>query len=203
MVHMPDSPPVFSPAAGFADPVFDSQRTFRQLLDALAQPGVIHTLTGAAPVAALYPASVAIGLTLLDFETRLWLDPAVRDRQTLHYFSFHCNCPLVEDCAKADFAIVTNPFNMPELQQFMSGSDEYPDRSTTLIVQVPALRAQSGLRLHGPGIEDYREIAIDGLPDVFWRQLQESRQWFPRGVDAVFTQAERVVALPRTTQFAF
>jgi alpha-D-ribose 1-methylphosphonate 5-triphosphate synthase subunit PhnH len=190
-------------SAGFADAVFDSQRTFRQLLDAMAQPGRIQQLSGAPALAAVYPATLAICLTLLDFETRLWLDPAVRDSRTLHYFSFYCNSPLVEAADKADFAVVTDSAAMPPLTQFMTGSDENPERSTTLIVQVQAIAAHSGLRLHGPGIADYREVAVAGVPAAFWNQLQESRQWFPRGIDVLFTQADQVVAMPRTTQFSF
>jgi phosphonate C-P lyase system protein PhnH len=57
--------------------------------------------------------------------------------------------------------------------------------------------------LHGPGIADYREVAVAGVPAAFWNQLQESRQWFPRGIDVLFTQADQVVAMPRTTQFSF
>jgi alpha-D-ribose 1-methylphosphonate 5-triphosphate synthase subunit PhnH len=92
---------------------------------------------------------------------------------------------------------------MPALEDFMLGSDDYPDRSTTLIVQVQSIRAGSGLRLQGPDIEDYRDVAIDGLADDFWRALQDSRQWFPRGVDVFLTCANQVVALPRTTQISF
>jgi alpha-D-ribose 1-methylphosphonate 5-triphosphate synthase subunit PhnH len=184
---------------GFAEPVLDSQRVFRRILEALARPGRIQQLSGAVQVAGLNPATVAICLTLLDFETRIWLDAAVGPHGA-RYLSFHCNSPRVDAPERADFAIIADPARMPSLDSFMSGSDDYPERSTTLIVQAAALRPQAGWRLRGAGIETHHDIAIDGLPDSFWLQLQQSRAWFPRGIDILFTRADRVVAIPRTTQ---
>ena len=62
---------------GFADPVHDSQQTFRALLDALAQPGLYQTTVAVAPPAGLTPSCAAAALTLLDLETTVWLQPGL------------------------------------------------------------------------------------------------------------------------------
>ena len=63
-------------APGFADPVFDSQATFRAALDALARPGRVAALPPVlTPPAPLNPATAALCLTLADLDTPLWLDP--------------------------------------------------------------------------------------------------------------------------------
>src|SRR5262249_60143642 len=64
---------------GFVEPVLESQRVFRRVLDAMAHPGRIVRIDSFidAPVP-LAPATAAVCLTLLDFETPLWLDAAAR-----------------------------------------------------------------------------------------------------------------------------
>lgn len=63
--------------AGFSDPVFDSQRSFRAVLEATSHPGRIidvGTPIGAPPP--LHPATAAICLALVDFETPVWIQAA-------------------------------------------------------------------------------------------------------------------------------
>ena len=61
--------------AGFADPVHDAQRSFRAVLDAMSRPGRIAQITGVTAPGPLGAAAGAVLLTLVDHETRLWLDP--------------------------------------------------------------------------------------------------------------------------------
>ena len=62
---------------GLSDPVLDSKRIFRGVLDAMAHPGRVVPLPPPPdPPAPLVPAAAAVALTLLDYETPLWLDPA-------------------------------------------------------------------------------------------------------------------------------
>ncbi|MFX9600755.1 phosphonate C-P lyase system protein PhnH, partial [Acinetobacter baumannii] len=69
---------------------------------------------------------------------------------------------------------------MPPLAAFSLGSDEYPDRSTTLILQVPDLTGGNAWTLGGPGIRDRAALAIAGLPDGFRDQVIENHLGFPR-----------------------
>ena len=186
--------------AGFADPVFESQRVFRGVLDAMAEPGRVITLQ--APPAApglLHSATIAIALALLDFETPVWLDGAAETAETVAHLRFHCGCPIVDEPARARFAIIANPGEMPELGAFDAGTDEYPDRSATLIVQVGSLIAGSGLRLSGPGIATEARLQVNGLPSPFWEAMRDNHARFPRGVDVLLTAGPSLVALPRTT----
>ena len=181
--------------------MLDSQRIFRGVLDAMSHPGRVVPLglEGAA-VGPLHAATVAICLALVDFETPLWLDAAGRTPAVTAHLRFHCGCPLVDDPAQARFAVVAGPAVMPDLAGFDPGTDEYPDRSATVIVQARALTEGAGRRLTGPGIAVDARLDADGLPERFWDGLRANHDRFPRGVDVLLTAGTRVAALPRATR---
>src|SRR5215813_1946198 len=121
---------------GFVDPVLGSQRVFRRVLEAMAHPGRIVTLDALLDTPASFaPASAAVCLTLLDFETPLWLDDAARAPEAMEWLRFHCGVPLVDQPEAARFALVLAPATMPENDEFDAGTDAMPDRSATLILQ--------------------------------------------------------------------
>jgi len=185
---------------GLGDIVLDSQRIFRAVMEAFAHPGRIVEVPG--PVEApkpLHRAAAAICLTLVDFETPLWLDAAAATLEVRDYLRFHCGCPVVDEPAAARFALVADPSAMPRLDRFEAGSHEYPDASATLIVQTRALSGGEGQRLAGPGIDGHARLGTAGLPETFWRGLRDNHALFPRGVDVLLTDSSRLAALPRTT----
>lgn len=181
---------------GFADPVLDSQNVFRIVLHAMAHPGTVCEI----PISVESPsplnhATAAICLMLLDHETPVW----VQERKLETWLRFHCGSPLAQLPAHARFALIHDVTAIPVFESFDAGSDEYPDRSTTLIIQVEGFN-DNGLSLSGPGIRDTLRFGVQGLaPDFFdaWRALAPL---FPRGIDLVFTAGTRIAALPRTTQ---
>jgi len=184
---------------GLADAVHDSQRIFRGLLTALAHPGRAVTLAGAPEgPAPLDPATTAAALTLLDYDTPLWID-WIADTPPLRAFvKFHCGCPIVERSQEAAFGLVTDPENMPRLALFAQGVDQYPDRSASLLLQVPALEGGPAVTLKGPGIKQCVTVAPAGLPDWFWNDWRLNAAQFPLGVDVFLTCGSTVVGLPRS-----
>ena len=184
---------------GFADPVLDSQRTFRAVLDAMARPGTVCRLDRSPAVRApLSPAAAAVCLTLVDLDTPLWLDQAASAASA--YLRFHCGCPVVDDPAAAAFALWADAERLPDLTRFAGGDAEYPDRSATLIVQVASLSGDGGRRLTGPGIDGTARLSVAGLHDAFWPAWAVNRSRFPLGFDVVLAAGDRLTALPRTTR---
>jgi len=178
---------------GFADAPRDAAHAFRAVMTAMARPGDIWSVTGALPPA---PLSVAAGVTILtlcDPETPLFLGASHDTPEVRGWIAFHTGAPIVE-AEKAMFAV--GVWDSLPLGAFSLGTPQYPDRSATLIVEVPVLE-NTGAELRGPGIE---EITLLSLPET--NAFQKNAMHFPLGLDFFFTCGDRMAGLPRTTKVA-
>lgn len=184
-------------APGFVDPVHDAQRTFRLVLDAMSHPGSIVEVASAVTAPGLAPAAAAVALALCDLETPIWLD--AETSAAAAWLRFHCGTPIVGAVGEARFAFVRHIESMPPLDAFALGTDEYPDRSATLVIEVAALCPGDGIVFAGPGIKDTARLRVDGVGREFWHERASLAELFPRGVDLVLTCGRQLAALPRTT----
>jgi alpha-D-ribose 1-methylphosphonate 5-triphosphate synthase subunit PhnH len=189
---------------GFADPLLGSQSVFRALMDALAQPGVVRPISVfVQPPSPLTIELAAVALTLADHDSPVWLDARLRNTgPVLDWLRFHTGAPLDTDPASAAFAFADGAQVLPQLSDFAQGTDEYPDRSTTLVIEVEGFQGGARLTLRGPGIKDETSIAPSGLPQGFVSQWNENRALFPRGIDVVLVAAGHVLGIPRTTRIS-
>ena len=178
-------------SGGFAEAPVQASHAFRAALTVLAQPGEIRALHGAVPPAPLSVAAGVLVLTLCDGTTPLHLAGAADCEAVRDWITFHCGAPLVS-AERAIFALGDWPALQP-LHRFSIGQPDYPDRATTLIVELAQLEAE-GAALRGPGIAG---VAYLSLPEV--AAFQANRAQFPLGFDCFFTCGTHVAALPRST----
>jgi alpha-D-ribose 1-methylphosphonate 5-triphosphate synthase subunit PhnH len=177
---------------GFADPVADAQSCFRLVLDAMARPGRVHTVGGVAAPAPLCDAAAAVLLTLADPETPLWLDLAAADAQT--WIAFHTGAPVVP-AGRAMFAMA---LSLPDLAGLPDGTDEMPETSATVILQVASLSTGQRFILEGPGLRQPSAVTIEGLPGDFVSIWQRNHALYPRGIDLILCAGNQLTALPRS-----
>ena len=171
---------------GFSDAVFDSQRIFKKLMDGMARPGTPQTIeTAVAPPLPLAPATGAVLLALCDHDTPVWLSGALRKTTVPGWIGFHTGAVPTEEKSAAHFAVIEAGSAIASFGLFAQGSQEYPDRSTTLIIELPDLDGGRELLLSGPGIRHVNIISPTGLPDIFPRLWAENNAIFPRGVDVI------------------
>ncbi|MGX7741603.1 phosphonate C-P lyase system protein PhnH [Rhodopseudomonas parapalustris] len=191
-------------AAGFADKVLGAQSTFRAVMEAMARPGRIQRISvEAGTPAPLMHASAALALTLFDHDTPIWLDDAIAaDGTVAQWLKFHTGAPLTDDPSTAAFALIGDGNALPPIDRFALGSAEYPDRSTTLIIQVPTLGAGASFRLRGPGIDGETLLQATLSPADLFDRLGINAALFPRGLDVVLVSGDQVVAIPRTTRLS-
>lgn len=188
--------------AGFADKVLSAQSTFRLVMDAMARPGsVVRIVAAAGAPAVMMRGTAAIGLTLFDHDTPIWLDAAMAaTSEVTKWLKFHTGAPVIADSAVCSFALIGDPRALPALEHFAFGSNEYPDRSTTLILQVESLTQGQGLGLRGPGIDGITILEATIQPPDLFERLAINAPLFPRGIDVVLVADDAVVAIPRTTR---
>ena len=188
--------------AGFADKVLSAQSTFRSVMDAMARPGSIQRIASAAGTpSAMMRGTAAIALTLFDHDTPIWLDSRMSATPDVgKWLKFHTSAPVVVDASIASFALVGDPENLPVLDRFAFGSNEYPDRSTTLILQVESLSAGPEVALQGPGIDGTAVLRASIQQHDLFERLAINATLFPRGIDVVLVHDDCIVAIPRTTR---
>jgi alpha-D-ribose 1-methylphosphonate 5-triphosphate synthase subunit PhnH len=187
---------------GFHQPVFQAQSAFRAILDALARPGTVQALGDAVDAPApLSAGAAAVALTLCDHDTPVWLDGGLRrNDEVAQWLRFHCGCPLVENPRDAAFAFASDIENCPPFETFGLGTAEYPDRSTTIMLQVESFERGAKLALEGPGIRGRTSFRAKPLPADIAERLAANRALFPRGVDLVLATASAVLGLPRSVR---
>lgn len=181
-------------SGGFAHPAVQSAHAFRSIMEAMARPGSLQDITGAAPPAPLSRAAGAVLLTLCDIETPVHLAGAADCDAVRAWLAFHTGAPLAGP-AHCMFAVGTWEALGP-LSAYPVGTSDYPDRSATLVVECSELGA-NGATLTGPGIKRHAALS---LPET--QAFQSNRALFPLGLDFIFTCGDHLAALPRSTRVA-
>jgi alpha-D-ribose 1-methylphosphonate 5-triphosphate synthase subunit PhnH len=188
--------------AGFADKVLSAQSTFRSVMEAMARPGhVQQVIADAGTPGPLMRGAAAIALTLFDHDTPIWLDARMRQSsQVAKWLKFHTGAPVVDDSSISSFALIGDGGALPDLSSFALGSNEYPDRSTTLVIQVNSLIHGRDYELRGPGIDGATTLRATIEPMDLLERLSINETLFPRGIDVVLVSGGAIVAIPRTTR---
>ena len=118
----------------------------------------------------------------------------------IEWLRFNCGSPVVGNPRDAAFAFMSGAPELPPFAGFNIGTPDYPDRSTTIVIQVASLQSGRGLTLTGPGIPGRRSFRADPLPQDFSDQLAANRGHFPCGVDLLLVADGEGAALPRSTR---
>jgi alpha-D-ribose 1-methylphosphonate 5-triphosphate synthase subunit PhnH len=188
--------------AGFADKVLSAQTTFRSVMDAMARPASVQQAVASVGMPnSVMRGTAAIALTLFDHDTPIWLDAKFSETtEVARWLKFHASAPVVADSSIASFALIGYAAALPDLNCFSFGTNEYPDRSTTLIVQVESLTQGREYRLSGPGIDGSALLRATIAPKDLFDRLAINATLFPRGIDVVLVADDAIVAIPRTTR---
>jgi alpha-D-ribose 1-methylphosphonate 5-triphosphate synthase subunit PhnH len=186
---------------GFDNPVFGAQAIFRAVMNAMARPGTIEpcNMDPQAPEP-FSTAQGAIALTLCDHDTPVWLSPRLATASVKGWMAFHTGADMAQSMASAQFAFFDQGDAIPDFCGFAAGSQDYPDRSATLILALPALSGGPELVARGPGINGERTISPQGLPGDFEKRWASNHNLFPRGIDLILCSGTDIMCLPRSVR---
>ena len=173
----------------------DSQRVFRAVLGALAEPGKAMTLpdTGVMPqalVPALALADLSTGVCVLENPDERW--SAAGATAT--------SAPLWP-AEMARLVAALRPVTADEVRSLCRGSADAPEDGAMVALSVrDVVGGPRRWRLSGPGIDGHAVVAPAGLPDGFLAARADAVGGYPAGIDVLLvTDDGRVVGLPRTT----
>jgi len=199
----------------------DSQKIFRVMLEALANPGQVfqlpktgdffgNTLPGASRNYAHFETLGAFLATLLDHEVTFCLlgdEHIAADLSGVICTSTNCRS-VPRD--KADYVITLQPPVSSLPAQLKPGNLIYPDTSATLICLVPDLLGETPedkkgalLELSGPGVKPGQRLWVAGTSAAFFVSLGEVNVSYPLGIDVFWlTPGGLLVGLPRSTRLS-
>jgi alpha-D-ribose 1-methylphosphonate 5-triphosphate synthase subunit PhnH len=187
------------PAPGLTDPVGQATQVFRALLNAVAQPARAYNIDlDIVRVGGAHPASLGILLTLADTDTPVCLIGSA-ELELGTYLRFHCGCPIIAHPKNAALGLINDSMLACRAFEFPIGTDEYPDTSATVILEVSSLVAGPRQTIKGPGIRSSVEFA-PAVHAKFWSAWHANTQLYPCGIDVIFTCANQIAALPRSSR---
>jgi len=182
--------------------VFDTQKLYRRMLDAMARPGTVAALprTDIYPPPGLSAYASILAFTLLDSDTTFAVLPANELWQ--EYLAVNTGARPV-DPADAEFIILAGQKYGPELATARRGDLLSPEEGATIFAMVDTLEDDKGelkLTLTGPGVDGKATVFVAGLNWSNLENILSLNQEYPLGVDCFLTDRNgRLLALPRST----
>jgi alpha-D-ribose 1-methylphosphonate 5-triphosphate synthase subunit PhnH len=197
------------------DPVFDSQKHYRVLLNCTARPGSIGLLNEVEVErpAELSQSASLIALMLFSSDVSFFLG---RNASPAASYLLRKTRATEARVAEADFVFVHGRDTedaVAALRSAKAGEPAFPETGATVLLEVKAISPAPlagclKLTLSGPGIETESIIYVSGIDPEFLETLQSRNCEFPTGVDVYLTcdsvsAGPCVLSLPRTTKVSW
>jgi alpha-D-ribose 1-methylphosphonate 5-triphosphate synthase subunit PhnH len=195
--------------AGF-DEVFDSQATFRALLDAMSRPGTVRQVPRImyeSPPAGFCRPALSILKTLCDHRVSFSIGEAHTSPEWIRYLEVNLAAPH-KTVEKADFVLFDGASYDSGFARVRRGSLEYPESSATALLFIARLSRDPDdsevpvceLVIEGPGVNGSAHLSVAGLDPAYAAERERANRAFPLGVDLFFVDPEgRVAGVPRTS----
>lgn len=192
------------------DEIFDSQRHFRTLLDAMARPGKLNRFAPVplTPPSPLLAGAAYVALALLNADATYHAVPLGEDVSTYLRVNTAARATPV---AQSDFVFLDghNAASSALIAESRMGIPAYPETGATIVIQVAHVGRSSNtgglnLTLTGPGIETVEHVFVNGLHPALLEARHRQNREFPLGVDTILVTTDgTVLCLPRTTHVSW
>ena len=98
----------------------------------------------------------------------------------------------------AKFVIITRPANMPALDTFRVGRFEYPEKATTIVVQVDDIAPAVENKNCNIFVNNTAQLDLKGISRNFLYQWRQLSSLYPMGIDIFVICEDVLTALPKT-----
>lgn len=192
------------------DEVFDSQATFRALLDCMSRPGKICQIPQrayGAPPEGFCPPALSILKTLCDHRVSFSLGGANEKPEWVRYLEVNLATPF-QPLEKADYVLFDGARFDDGFARLSRGTLEFPESSATALICVSRLSGEQSeeegpvcsLILAGPGVKVRTLLIASGLEPGYVTERGKAGRYFPMGVDLFLVDwSGRVAGIPRTS----
>ncbi|MDD2979736.1 MAG: phosphonate C-P lyase system protein PhnH [Hespellia sp.] len=181
------------------DFVHDGQKVFRELLDAMANPGTIRKITQQSQkFDGSYTSLMALGCTLLDNEETMYVEKNPNLSSELHSLTLAHESDLCE----ADYVFLSSEMNYGSMSQILKnvkqGTYADPHSSATIFLLCECVEGTEEMTLRGPGIKDSLTIFVRPYIKKVIELRDHLHVEYPLGVDLVFAdETGNVMGVPR------
>jgi alpha-D-ribose 1-methylphosphonate 5-triphosphate synthase subunit PhnH len=190
------------------DEVFDAQAHYRILLDSMARPGKINSLTmnNIQPPAGINRASVLVGFALLNADVSFHASGPGAEEITRYLVLNTSSSPA--EHTSADYIFMPGTLAPQFILEARTGTLSYPEDSATIIADVTVISEEPtpdaiAIALKGPGIEGEKIVFVSGLDGSLLEALREQNLEFPLGIDMILTDKnDRILCIPRSNRFS-
>jgi alpha-D-ribose 1-methylphosphonate 5-triphosphate synthase subunit PhnH len=180
------------------DTVFDGQKVFRLILEAVSNPArSVNISEYAAKLSGAHPAFLALAMTLLDNEASF--NACENDELSGEIASL--TLAKKEEIESADFVFLSHPGDIKNaIENMKCGTLSDPHKSATVII-----RNEDGhacrMKLSGPGIDWHAAVHVTRTVK-YAVVLRDARNYeYPQGIDMLFVSNDGgLFAIPRTTR---
>ncbi|MCL1905591.1 MAG: phosphonate C-P lyase system protein PhnH [Clostridiales bacterium] len=177
------------------DPVFDSQKVFRLLLQAMSNPArVVNIKEYADKLSGDNTAFLAVAITLLDNETSF----NTCENHLLEQEIASLTLAKREEIAYADFVFVWGQSDIKSvIKNAKCGTLADPHKSATVIIQNDG-DAACALSLCGPGINGHIAVMVSQRVAEALALRNAQYYEYPQGIDLIFvSNGGELLAIPR------
>jgi len=182
------------------DLVFDSQKVFRLILEAMSNPTrVVRIREYADALFGDQPTFLAVAITLLDNEVSF----NACENQSLTAEIASLTLTKRAGIDSADFVFVSNPNRIKDvIESVKSGTLSDPHKSATVIIRNDE-DTNRLLALAGPGIRGNVTVWVSKTVIDAVRLRDEQGYEYPQGIDLIFVSSEgELFAIPRSIKLA-
>lgn len=176
----------------FLENSLNSSFAFRSLLNATSYPGRSYNTNNLIKPNGLSNAAATILITLCDNENNVYLSNELNVEEIRNWIIFHTGANITNK-ENADFAVGKWEHLLP-LDNFKIGTSEYPDKSSTLIIEESNFKKVK-CNISGPGIRNKLQIHLPN-PEL----IIKNNCHYPLGIDFYFANNLEIYSIPRSTK---